>query len=76
MLNIHDHFSWIPVFNASKQKQEHKENYWPIGISIDKMMCVLNKAPQKYPLFPKPIIAEMPLQIPLLDLEKQNLEEK
>ena len=78
MLNIYENCSWIPIFLSSSQNKDRSESYWPVGVTLDEIICVICKGIQKYPALPKPILFNFPIQIPLLQLDSSNgaLEEK
>ena len=73
MLNIHQGYHWIPIFDSSKQNEGRDESYWPIGVTMTQLMCVFLKGTAEFPsFFPKPIICELPLRIPFLKLDTSD----
>ncbi|KAK9710398.1 DNA polymerase alpha accessory factor Mcl1 [Basidiobolus ranarum] len=72
--------NWIPVLDSQAwaTSQSKQETYWAVGVTESQLMCVVCKGETEYPQFPKPIISELNLQIPLLHLDSQigTLEEK
>jgi chromosome transmission fidelity protein 4 len=63
---------------SCSQNKDREETYWPVGVTLDEIICVICKGIQKYPIFPKPILFNFPLQVPVLQLDTSNgaLEEK
>ena len=78
MLNIYDHFAWIPVLDSRSHSAGRNESYWPVGVNAKQFYCVICKGTQNYPGFPKPILCDFPLQVPFLQLDSTtgSLEEK
>ncbi|TPX47127.1 hypothetical protein SeMB42_g03443 [Synchytrium endobioticum] len=80
MLDISDDLDWIPFLDTriSKSLTKTDESYWPIGVTDTNLLCVILKGAERHPHFPKPLIHEIPLQIPLLSLDLQSgqLEER
>lgn len=78
MMNLYDNFLWTPIFMSCSQNKDREETYWPVGVTLDEIICVICKGIQKYPIFPKPILFNFPLQVPVLQLDTSNgaLEEK
>lgn len=78
MMNMYEHYVWTPIFMSSSQNKDREETYWPVGVSLDEIICVICKGIQKYPIFPKPILFNFPLQVPVLQFDTSNgaLEEK
>ena len=63
-MNAKDHL-WIPILdNRGNQNQ-----YWPIGLISNNLMCVTLIGKVKYPGFPKPHINEVKLKIPLASMQ-------
>ncbi|ORX80348.1 WD40 repeat-like protein [Basidiobolus meristosporus CBS 931.73] len=72
--------NWVPVLDSQAwaTSQNKQETYWAVGVTESQFMCVVCKGETEYPQFPKPIISELNLQIPLLHLDSQmgELEER
>ncbi|KAE8125017.1 hypothetical protein FH972_019855 [Carpinus fangiana] len=67
--------SWLPLFSASKEKSD--ENYWVVGLSANKLFCIVCKSPELFPqVMPKPVLTLMNLSFPLAssDLGAEALE--
>ncbi|KAI9476560.1 MAG: WD40-repeat-containing domain protein [Benjaminiella poitrasii] len=71
---------WIPVFDAKAyaDSQMKTERYWPVGVLRDRLMCVILRGSNNYPYFPRPLMKDIPLKLPLLDMstETGQLEEE
>ncbi|RUP20388.1 hypothetical protein BC936DRAFT_139248 [Jimgerdemannia flammicorona] len=66
------HAVWIPVFDAqavSRQQGKNNDRYWAVGLMGEQLMCVVLKGGAEHPSFPKPIISEVNLQLPLLQMD-------
>jgi len=63
---------WVPLFDgaaAAGIKPNKRESYWPVGVSRTYLSCVLLKGQETEPWFPRPLIQEVDLRMPLLGLE-------
>ncbi|GAB4860926.1 Protein ENHANCER OF LHP1 1 [Ancistrocladus abbreviatus] len=68
--------SWIPLFSQSKVKKP-EETCWVVGLSADKLFCIICKSPDSYPkVTPKPVLTLLDLSTPLAcsDLGADTLE--
>jgi len=84
----HLDYQWIPVIDTSTQNknkdgdaisnQFNDTTYWAVGMTEKHLLCVILKGSDHYLQFQKPIVSEINLQVPLLQLETQDgmLEER
>jgi len=84
----HLDYQWIPVIDTSYQNrnkdgdsisnQFNDVSYWAVGMTEKHLLCVILKGSDHYLQFQKPIVSEINLQVPLLQLETQDgmLEER
>ena len=80
---LYNNFTWVPVLDTRiiKARDENaKIHHWPVGISEDnnKMICITVRGGLTQPAFPPPLMSNVELQIPLLELGSGTglLEEK
>jgi chromosome transmission fidelity protein 4 len=67
---------WSPIFDSTLYKGDKTETYWPMGCTDTEFLAVICRG-TTVPTHPKPIINDLPLQIPFCgDSEKVKLEEK
>lgn len=63
---------WVPLFDggaAAAGKGVKKERYWPVGVTRSHMSCIILKGNETEPWFPRPLIQEIELRMPLLGVE-------
>ncbi|GAX80265.1 hypothetical protein CEUSTIGMA_g7703.t1 [Chlamydomonas eustigma] len=61
--------SWVPVFESSAHCVAG-EVFWPVGLSISNLTCIVCSKSQPNPhLHPRPIFTKQALQVPLLSIE-------
>lgn len=61
---------WVPLFDAEAQgAAAKKETYWPVGVTDSRFNCVILKGTEREPWFPRPLIQELDLRMPLLGLD-------
>ncbi|KAI8817137.1 uncharacterized protein EV422DRAFT_542541 [Fimicolochytrium jonesii] len=68
----HSDYAWVPVLDSRILRGEKQEWYWPVEVLEDKLMCVTLKAGDKFPGFPRPLMSDVPLQAPFLEMEAPN----
>ncbi|KAF8399240.1 hypothetical protein HHK36_015105 [Tetracentron sinense] len=57
--------SWLPLFSTSKEKKS-EENYWVVGLNASKLVCIVCKPPDSFPLVaPKPVLTLLSFSFPL-----------
>jgi chromosome transmission fidelity protein 4 len=69
---------WVPLFDSSNSaaaagdKGKQKEStYWPVGLTDSHFTCVILKG-EKEPWFPRPLIQEVGLVMPLLNMDNEQ----
>ncbi|TPX55810.1 hypothetical protein PhCBS80983_g05011 [Powellomyces hirtus] len=72
----HSDFAWIPVLDSRAVRGTKQEWYWPVEVLEDKLMCVTCKAGDKIPGHPRPLLSDIPLQAPFLELRSSTTSEE
>lgn len=71
---------WVPLFDGEVARGTKRETYWPVGVSEDPgvLHALILKGSEREPFFPRPLLQDMDLQMPLLatDTAHGALEEK
>ncbi|KAL7409536.1 WD40-repeat-containing domain protein, partial [Mrakia frigida] len=61
---------WIPALDTfTLARREGKdESYWAVGVQGGKFMAVILKGTEKNPYFPRPLISDLDINMPLLNM--------
>ncbi|KAJ2032034.1 DNA polymerase alpha accessory factor Mcl1, partial [Coemansia sp. S3946] len=67
------HASWVPVLDSRKLSRDRgkREGFWPVALSAKQFIVVTCQGKSKYPPFPKPILDELDIDVPLLNADTQ-----
>ncbi|KAJ2697621.1 DNA polymerase alpha accessory factor Mcl1 [Coemansia sp. IMI 209128] len=67
------HASWVPVLDSRKLSRDRgkREGFWPVAISARQFIVATCQGKSKYPPFPKPILDELDVDLPLLSTDTQ-----
>ncbi|KAK5671747.1 DNA polymerase alpha accessory factor Mcl1 [Batrachochytrium dendrobatidis] len=73
---LHQDASWVPLLDTDVVRGTKQDHYWALGVVGSQFMCIICKN-DKTPQFPKPIINELPLQVPFcqFNLTSTQMEE-
>lgn len=70
---------WIPLLNCRDAVTEYGNNEskanwkcWPLGLSYEKLSCLVLKTESPFPGFPLSLPIELDIRIPIYDRSKQN----
>ncbi|KAE8539030.1 hypothetical protein D1P53_005400 [Cryptococcus gattii VGV] len=64
---------WVPLLDTTSLVREgRKEGYWPVGVSATHLSYILLKGLETEPWFPRPLIQEVELHMPMLNMENQQ----
>jgi len=63
---------WVPMLDTRilSRRENRDETYWPVGATEKDFMCIFMKGQEKHPYFPVPITQDIPLQIPLVNVQE------
>ena len=60
---------WVPLLDTrllDRLKDGKKEEtYWPVAVAQDKFHCIILKGGDRYPYFPRPLLSEFDLRVPV-----------
>ncbi|KZF20612.1 WD40 repeat-like protein [Xylona heveae TC161] len=63
---------WAPILDTKQLERlasgRKEETYWPVAVAADKFHCIILKGGDKYPYFPRPLLSEFDLKIPISSL--------
>ncbi|KAG8872936.1 hypothetical protein FRB97_007164 [Tulasnella sp. 331] len=62
---------WVPALdtNLLARKVGKDETYWPVGLSDKEFLCIILKGGDREPGFPRPMIQEIEVQMPMLSID-------
>ncbi|OCF45863.1 chromosome transmission fidelity protein 4 [Kwoniella heveanensis CBS 569] len=64
---------WVPLLDTvSLRREGRQENYWPVGVTTTHFSCVILKGTEREPWFPRPLIQEVEMHMPLLNMDNQQ----
>ena len=60
---------WVPLLDTKRLDRlaggKKEETYWPVALAQEKFHCIILKGGEQHPYFPKPLLSEFDLQIPM-----------
>nr|XP_031860604.1 uncharacterized protein CI109_003935 [Kwoniella shandongensis]KAA5527676.1 hypothetical protein CI109_003935 [Kwoniella shandongensis] len=64
---------WVPLLDTPSLRREgRQENYWPVGVTATHFNCIVLKGSEKEPWFPRPLIQEVEMHMPMLNIDNQQ----
>lgn len=69
---------WVPLLDTTRLERlasgRKQETYWPVAMAQNKFHCVILKGGDTHPYFPKPILSEFDLCVPVSIHSKEEAE--
>jgi len=60
---------WVPLLDTNQLDRlrdgKREESYWPVAVAGEKFHCIILKGGEKSPYFPRPLLSEFELSIPV-----------
>ena len=60
---------WVPVLDTRQLERlrdgKKEERYWPVAIADQNFHCIILKGGDQYPYFPRPLLSEFELSVPV-----------
>ena len=60
---------WVPILDTRQlerlQSGKKEESYWPVAVADQKFHCIILKGGDQYPYFPRPLLSEFELSVPV-----------
>jgi chromosome transmission fidelity protein 4 len=70
---------WVPLLDTkllSRLASGRKtETYWPVALADGKFHCIILKGGDQYPYFPRPLLSDFDLEMPILSHKTEEDEE-
>ncbi|KAJ3127730.1 hypothetical protein HK100_009572 [Physocladia obscura] len=59
--------AWRPIFDGRIAREGKQLSFWPIGVTTDKLMCVICKSGDRHANPPKSVITDVDIHMPMLE---------
>ncbi|KIV99051.1 uncharacterized protein PV09_09223 [Verruconis gallopava] len=60
---------WAPLLDTKQMDRlasgKKEESYWPVAVANERFHCIILKGGDKYPYFPRPLLTDFELRVPL-----------
>lgn len=70
---------WVPCLDTRQLERlksgKKEETYWPVAVADQKFHCIILKGGDQYPYFPRPLLSEFELSIPVCRMPSQKTSE-
>ena len=70
---------WVPLLDTRLldrlKSGKKEETYWPVAVALEKFHCIILKGGDKYPYFPRPLLTEFDLRLPV-NVEDNSKDER
>ncbi|CAE6402739.1 unnamed protein product [Rhizoctonia solani] len=65
---------WVPVSDSNllSRRVGKDETYWPVGLSSSQFHCIILKGRETEPGFPRPLVQDLEVRTPLLNVEQES----
>ena len=79
-LSVMPHFrvplsaTWIRILQTGRiaQGMGGSKSYWPVGVMGDMFFCLILKGQQAFPGFPRPLLQQLSVRLPLRQTESDQ----
>ena len=72
--------TWMRILDTGRIKQGSSsgKSYWPVGVMGDMFFCLILNGQQPYPGFPRPLLQQLSIRLPLgrTESDEARLEEQ
>ena len=70
---------WVPILDTKLLDRladgKKEETYWPVAVAQGKFHCIILKGGDQHPYFPKPLLSEFELKIPVTSSATLNAQD-
>ena len=71
---------WVPLLDTTQLDRlasgKKEESYWPVAVAQGKFHCIILKGGDQYPYFPKPLLSEFDLKVPVVATPPKSADEE
>lgn len=67
---------WVPILDTKNLERlasgNKDESYWPVAVADGRFHCIILKGGEEYPYFPRPLLTDFELHIPLSTSDEEE----